>query len=107
MVCPRRLSGSTQVISGVSRSAPKARFATIGFSAQLRHCRFWGIRWQLAAEQQAPLSQALNPEQSSVQLLPLQSRASAHELLPRQVMVLVLALLCTPLSHERGPEQLV
>ena len=42
-----------------------------------------------------------------MQLLPLQSRPPAHELLPRQVIVFVLALLCTPLSHERAPGQLV
>jgi len=65
------------------------------------------MRWQLAAEQQAPPEQAPSATQSSMQLLPLQSRPSAHELLPRQVMPLVPALLCTPLSHERGPEQLV
>jgi len=60
-----------------------------------------GVRWQLAAEQQTPPEQAPIATQSSMQLLPLQSRPSAHELVPRQVMPLLPALLCTPRSHER------
>ena len=62
---------------------------------------------QLAAEQHTPPEQLLMPPQSSVQALPLQSRPLSHEPVPRQVMVLVPALLCTPSAHDRRPEQVV
>jgi len=45
------------------------------------------MRWQLAAEQQAPIAHACGPVQSVEQLLPLQRTRPAQAPLPRQVIV--------------------
>ena len=73
--------------------------------ASYRHCRASGIRWQVAAVQQAPIAHADGPVQSVEQLLPLQRTLPLHEPLPRQVIVFVAPSACTPIAHDCGPEQ--
>ena len=72
-----------------------------------RQARFAGIRWQVAAEQQAPEAQALGPVQSVMQLLPLQGSLPAQEPFPRQEIRFEPALLEMPAAHEVDPEQMV
>jgi hypothetical protein len=63
------------------------------------------MRWQVAAEQQAPMPQAPMPVQSVEQLLPLQRTLPAQAPLPRQVIVFEPPSAWTPMAHDCGPEQ--
>ena len=69
------------------------------------HCSVNGIRWQVAAEQQAPIAHAWMPVQSVEQLLPLQRTLPLHDPVARQVMVFIAPSACTPPAHDCGPEQ--